>query len=308
MKNSNINSKNKYSIPIIIILIITCIVVAYFTIKNISGSIKTTAKNSGEIPVTADNENKEATKPTISSTKTFNDFSNEYLVNFVTDTTKVLTDMKGKRLFEKIEEKDRKLYPLPSPYETIAKRQVAIDKYFMPNVFKETYTTKDGITYVEELNNQNFSYTYYFKNVINREEHGDILRVTFSIDPVEGFKGVKRNTKTVDFKIKNDELKLNTKCFEDSFLNFAENTTDSNDIDYSKKEKDLYATLESKLSSVLRPNQRIGSFLSIEKYPLSDDKAYGIIIEEPTQHAICYYLNIKTGEIYGHYQHKVVAK
>ncbi len=194
MNTSNNNKlKYKYSIPITVILVVACIFVAYIIVKNINGSINITSKK-GELPVITDDKIKnaeiesESTKATTISTKTFNDFSNEYLVNFVTETTTILTDMKGKRLFTKIEEKDRKLYPLPAPYETISKRKAVIDKYFMPDVFKENYIDKDGITYVEELNNQNFSYTYYFKNVINREEHGDILRVTFRIDTVEGFK------------------------------------------------------------------------------------------------------------------------
>lgn len=193
MKNSNNNinnydktSKWKKSVTLIIVLVTTCSIAAYVGIQNVNGSneknINVSGYNANGVLAPAEDTTQESKSETVQKqpvpTKTFNDFSNEYLVNFVTETNTVFTAMRGKRLFEKIEEKDRKLYPLPEPYETI-----------------------------------------------------------------EGFKGVKRNTKTLDFKIKSGELKLNSKCFEDSFLN-------------------------------------------IDKYPLSNDKAYGIAIAEPTQNAI----------------------
>lgn len=82
----------------------------------------------------------------------FSKYSDEFLVNFLNEGTKVFAEELGgfTGTPDMYTDKTGGYTELSRPFETIEKRQEAINKYYVPGVYEEKYINKEGRTYLKK--------------------------------------------------------------------------------------------------------------------------------------------------------------
>lgn len=300
--NGNIKWKN---ITLILLIILSVGVVAYFGINTIKESELEYESLAGDKEEETNKEVQEEIKKEIKVD--FSKYSNEELTNLAVEGTKLNKELGGVRKFSKEEDGDYYIFPIAGKYNTVEKRKEAINKYYAKGIYEEKYIKKGEETYVGVPDYKNFYQSYEFQDIISREVKENILYVKYKAATTQGYPMGSRTTKTVQYKEEDGVLKLNSKPFEESFLNFWENINDDKNEEYELMEENLIKEIKSKLSKVLREDQRVNGIFQVYMDNKNGHVYYGITISEPTQNAISYYYNKNTGAIYGHYEKRFVA-
>lgn len=271
--------------------------------KTSSQEIKENERETKESEQAIENEEKEEDKKV-----DFSKYSDEYLVNFLNEGTKVFAEELGgfTGTPDMYTDKTGGYTELSRPFETIEKRQEAINKYYAPGVYEEKYINKEGRTYLKKEHYENHI-PYFFNSVKSREVTGNnSLKVRFNVRFYYGFPVVDKNVKTVEFKEVNGELRAASLFEEGSMINAIENKDESQPcLDY--KQKELYDYAVKELDGILRDDQIVTGISERSYDKNTDSKYYGINIKEPTQSSIIYFVNTKNGSIYGHYENRFVV-
>lgn len=237
----------------------------------------------------------------------FSKYSDEYLVNFLNEGTEALTEkMQSTGSPDHYYDKDANYIELSRPFETIEKRQAIINKYYAPGVYEEEYVSNNGKTYLRQAYYINHI-PYIFHGVKSREVIGNnTLKVSFNVTFKNGYPVVNKDVKTVEFTEINGELKATSLFEEGSMLNAIENKDESQPC-LDDKQRELFEYVTTELEGVLREDQLVNGISERYYDAKTDSTYYGLAVKEPTQNAICYFVNMKNGAIYGHYEGRFVV-
>ena len=238
----------------------------------------------------------------------FSKYSDEFLVNFLNEGTEVLKSGiecdRGK--LEYFDDKEACYNELVRGKESIKKRQELINKYYAPGVYEEEYIDKDGKTYLKNWYYEDHM-PYEFHSVKSREVTGNnSLKVRFNVSFLYGYPVIDKNIKTVEFKEVNGELKAASYFEERSMINAIENKDESKPC-LDDKQKEFFDYVNKNLDGILRDDQIVSGISERYYDEGTDSKYYGVSITEPTQSAVCYFVNTKNGAIYGHYEGRFVV-
>lgn len=238
----------------------------------------------------------------------FSKYSDEFLVNFLNEGTEVLKSGiecdRGK--LEYFDDKEACYNELVRGKESIKKRQELINKYYAPGVYEEEYIDKDGKTYLKNWYYEDHM-PYEFHSVKSREVTGNnSLKVRFNVSFLYGYPVIDKNIKTVEFKEVNGELKAASYFEERSMINAIENKDESKPC-LDDKQKEFFDYVNKNLDGILKDDQIISGISERYYDEGTDSKYYGVSITEPTQSAVCYFVNTKNGSIYGHYEGRFVV-
>ncbi|MFR5266689.1 hypothetical protein [Clostridium sp.] len=238
----------------------------------------------------------------------FSKYSDEFLVNFLNEGTEVLKSGiecdRGK--LEYFDDKEACYNELVRGKESIKKRQELINKYYAPGVYEEEYIDKDGKTYLKNWYYEDHM-PYEFHSVKSREVTGNnSLKVRFNVSFLYGYPVIDKNIKTVEFKEVNGELKAASYFEERSMINAIENKDESKPC-LDDKQKEFFDYVNKNLDGILRDDQIVSGISERYYDEGTDSKYYGVSITEPTQSAVCYFVNTKNGSIYGHYEGRFVV-
>lgn len=238
----------------------------------------------------------------------FSKYSDEFLVNFLNEGTEVLKSGiecdRGK--LEYFDDKEACYNELVRGKESIKKRQELINKYYAPEVYEEEYIDKDGKTYLKNWYYEDHM-PYEFHSVKSREVTGNnSLKVRFNVSFLYGYPVIDKNIKTVEFKEVNGELKAASYFEERSMINAIENKDESKPC-LDDKQKEFFDYVNKNLDGILRDDQIVSGISERYYDEVTDSKYYGVSITEPTQSAVCYFVNTKNGAIYGHYEGRFVV-
>ena len=238
----------------------------------------------------------------------FSKYSDEFLVNFLNEGTEVLKSGiecdRGK--LEYFDDKEACYNELVRGKESIKKRQELINKYYAPEVYEEEYIDKDGKTYLKNWYYEDHM-PYEFHSVKSREVTGNnSLKVRFNVSFLYGYPVIDKNIKTVEFKEVNGELKAASYFEERSMINAIENKDESKPC-LDDKQKEFFDYVNKNLDGILRDDQIVSGISERYYDEVTDSKYYGVSITEPTQNAVCYFVNTKNGAIYGHYEGRFVV-
>lgn len=238
----------------------------------------------------------------------FSKYSDEFLVNFLNEGRDEFIEKIRKSTGEPDHYTDKTgdYIELSRPLDTVEKRKELIEKYYAPGVYEEEYVDKNGKTYIKTPYYKDYI-PYDFQGVKSREITGNnSLKVKFNVGFYYGYPVVNKNVKTVEFKEINGELKATSLFEEGSMLNAIENKDESKPC-LDDKQKELFDYVTKELQSILRDDQTVTGISERYYDEKSDSTYYGIIVTEPTQSAVCYFVNMKNGSIYGHYEGKFVV-
>lgn len=239
----------------------------------------------------------------------FSKYSNEDLVTFVNSATDEIENMR-RSSGGGIPIESEKYSITEVDEDIITKRETTLLKYYNEVSLMDEYENKDGKVYLKDYY-WDSHIPYLFTDVKSKEVINDTtLRVIFNAKFYHGFPVVNKNTKTIDFTEINGHLKAITSLSDKSIYGVIENKDESRPIEEVDNEaKLLWDYVYEKLNDgILRPDQKVQGIG--ERYYDSKNNAiyYGVGISEPTQSAISYFVNIATGDIYGHYEGKFVVK
>lgn len=238
----------------------------------------------------------------------FSKYSDEFLVNFLNEGTEVLKSGIECELgkLEYFDDKEACYNELLRGKESIKRRQELINKYYAPGVYEEEYIDKDGKTYLKNWYYKNHM-PYNFHSVKSREVTGNnSLKVRFNVSFLYGYPIIDKNVKTVEFKEVNGELKAASYFEERSMINAIENKDESKPC-LDDKQKEFFDYVNKNLDGILRDDQIVSGISERYYDEGTDSKYYGVSITEPTQSAVCYFVNTKNGAIYGHYEGRFVV-
>ncbi len=164
-----------------------------------------------------------------------------------------------------------------------------IDKNIKTVEFKEVNGELKAASYFEE------------RSMINAS-----LKVRFNVSFLYGYPVIDKNIKTVEFKEVNGELKAASYFEERSMINAIENKDESKPC-LDDKQKEFFDYVNKNLDGILRDDQIVSGISERYYDEGTDSKYYGVSITEPTQSAVCYFVNTKNGSIYGHYEGRFVV-
>lgn len=238
----------------------------------------------------------------------FSKYSDEFLVSFLNEGRDEFIEKIGKStgIPDHYVDKTGSYIELSRPLDTVEKRKELIEKYYAPGVYEEEYVEKEGKTYIKTPYYKDHI-PYDFQGVKSREVTGNnSLKVKFNVGFYHGYPVVNKNVKTVEFKEINGELRATSLFEEGSMLNAIENKDESKPC-LDDKQKELFDYVTKELDSVLRADQTVTGISERYYDEKSDSTYYGIIVTEPTQSPISYFVNMKNGSIYGHYKGKFVV-